>query len=127
VVSANVCEAGWNTWLKPVFALENKTILPQLKHPDLCIVFHFRLFSFDPKGLIYQRVVWNLDKCECFSSTVEHLSQLLAVEKKYFAGAKTVNSLHDVPTYTNFLSTSQSLYSKVSFENYQQQMFVKLR
>jgi len=36
------------------------------------------------------------------------LQQLLAVENKTnFAAAKTVNSLHDVPTDTNFLSTSQ--------------------
>ena len=47
-------------------------------------------------------------KCEClWSSQTGGCSSYLLLKIKQFAAAKTVNSLHDVPTYTNFLSTSR--------------------
>jgi len=48
-------------------------------------------------------------KCECFWSSRTGSSSSNLLLKINFAAANTVNSLHDVPTHTNFLSTSHWL------------------
>jgi len=44
-------------------------------------------------------------KCECLWSSRTGSSSSYLLLKIKFAAAKTVDSLHDVPTHTNFLST----------------------
>jgi len=46
-------------------------------------------------------------KCEClWTSWTGGYSSYLLLKIKQFCSSKTVSSLHDVPTHTNFLSTS---------------------
>ena len=89
----------------------------------------FFAIPFLPYKALCLRTIWRLPsanvceaariaKCECLRSRANcqvrmlvkqpnrQLQQLLAVENKTILQQLTVNSLHDVPTHTNFLSTS---------------------
>jgi len=74
---------------------------------------------------------WLIAKCQClWSSQTDGSSSYLPL-KKIFAAAKTISSLHDVPTHSNFLyprhtaMRSEMLYTNGSFAICQERMFVK--
>ena len=92
-----------NRRFQQLLAVENKTILQQLKPSTLYMMFQLTLIFYPyhtgmrSQMLYTNGVIWNLPRTNvCEAASKKRLKQLLAAEKNIYGQAKIVKSLHDM-------------------------------